>query len=288
MADPSRRDPPISFQRVDDPRPLRNRLHVDVVRAPEAVAEAKTALGCEAYGVFGLTLADGDGNEIDLVPGDEFPEEAGATDWRVLFGAMAFYRTNSPVRAAELATLVAQLADQAGVPLLVDLRPDGVTIDSGKDQWEDEAQPAGTSFADLAGRIQAAARDLALDADPSRLRFLQLGIDALDGPAVREFWMATLGYRADPRPHLTEIFDPRRLDPVILFQDLDASDEARRRQPNRIRLELVVPSDQARARIDVATAAGGRILASSAERCSLVDPEGNQLDIITEPIGGDG
>ena len=35
---------------------------------------------------------------------------------------------------------------------MVDLRPDGVTIDSGKDQWEDGEGSATSRFVDLAGR----------------------------------------------------------------------------------------------------------------------------------------
>ena len=35
---------------------------------------------------------------------------------------------------------------------------------------------------------------MGLTADPSRLRFVQIGIDAVDIPAVRAFWRAVLGY----------------------------------------------------------------------------------------------
>ncbi|MGY4766305.1 VOC family protein [Kribbella sp. CWNU-51] len=277
LADALRRDPPISFHRLDRPRPLRNRIHFDVSRSPEAVDAVKTALGTQAYGAWQLTLADTEGNEVDLVPGGELAEGPETADWQVVFGAMTFYPTSSPMQAAALATAVAGLADDAGVPLLVDLRPDGVTIDSGKDLWEDDVP----RFAALAGRVQAAAHDLALAADPSRLRFVQFGIDAVDVPAVRDFWTTLLGYQHDPRPNVSDIYDPRRLNPVIIFQQMDAADEERRRQRNRIHFDLVVPDDQAQARIDAAVAAGGRILAEPAQgRCTLADPEGNEVDIV--------
>ncbi len=280
LGDALRRDPPVSFHRQDPPRPLRNRIHVDVVRGSEAVEAARAVVGQEAYGVYELTLADAEGNEVDLVPGGELSKRPETADWRVLFGAMTFYPTSSPVQAAELATTVARLADDAGVPLLVDLRPDGVTIDGGKDQWEEDE----AGFAALAGRIQTAAHDLGLSADPTRLRFVQLGIDAVDVRAVRSFWTTVLGYQPDPRTHLSDIYDPRRLNPVIFFQQLDASDEERRRQRNRIHFDLVVPDDQAQARIDLAVAAGGRILAEpTLGRCTLADPEGNEVDIVTSP-----
>ena len=280
LGDALRRDPPISFHRQDAPRPLRNRIHVDVGRPPEAVDAVKAAIGHEAYGVYQLTLADAEGNEVDLVPGGELSEGPETADWRVPFGAMTFYPTASPAQAAKLATAVAGLADDAGVPLLVDLRPDGVTIDSGKDQWEEDE----AGFAALASRIQTAAHDLRLSADPTRLRFVQLGIDAVDVPAVRAFWTTLLGYQHDPRPGLTDIYDPRRLNPVIIFQQMDASEQERRRQRNRIHLDLVVPSDQAQARIDTAVAAGGRILTEPTPgRRTLADPEGNEVDIVTHP-----
>jgi hypothetical protein len=273
LVDPLRRDPAISFRPQDPPRLLRNRLHVDVVRTPEAVEAVRTPVGREPYGAYGLTLADAEGNEVDLVPGDALSEGPETADWRVLFGAMTFYPTATSVQAAELATAMAALADSAGWPLLIDLRPEGVAIDTGKDQWEnDEA-----AFTALAAQIQTAAHDLGLTAAPARLRFVQFGIDAVDIPAVRTFWMTVLGYHQDPREFLTDIYDPRRLNPVILFQQLDPSDP-RRHQRDRIHLELLLPQEQVQARITAAVAAGGRLLPDSS---TVADPEGNEVSFLT-------
>jgi hypothetical protein len=135
---------------------------------------------------------------------------------------------------------------------------------------------------DLAGRVQTAARDLGFSADLTRPRFVQLGIDAVDVPAVRAFWASVLGYQYDPRAFVTDIYDPRRLNPVLFFQPMDASETARRQHRNRIHIDLFVPHDLAQARIDAAVAAGGRIAAENApNRRTLVDPEGNELDIVT-------
>ncbi|GAA3438796.1 VOC family protein [Kutzneria kofuensis] len=267
LVDPLRRDPGIWFQRQDHPRPLRNRLHVDVAR-PDALA-ATPAGQQRRRNEFYATLADAEGNEADIIPADPLGE---AEDWRVLFGAMAFYPTESP---AELVEAVADLADEAGLPLLVDLRPGGVTIDTGKDRWTDKR------FPDLARRIQRAARDLGLTADPARLRFVQFGIDAVDVPQVRDFWRAVLGYDCDPRPGVTDIYDPRRLNPPIFFQPMDESEHARRRQRNRMHLDLFVPDDRAHARVEAGLAAGGRIVHDKRAPFwwTLADPEGNELDI---------
>jgi pterin-4a-carbinolamine dehydratase len=283
LGDGMRRDPAIWFQQQDQPRPLRNRIHVDVglphVRALERVAAVKAAGGREAYaGDYYATLADAEGNEADvvpLVPVDELGEGPEVADWRVLFGAMTFYPTALPLQAVEMAAGVAALADDAGLPLLVDLRAEGITIDTGKDHWEDER------FGDLARRIQAAARGMALTADTTRLRFVQIGIDAVDIPAVRAFWRAVLGYDFDPRPEVTDIYDPRRLNLPIFFQQMAASEEARREQRNRIHVDVFVPDDHASARIDSALAAGGRIVYKdeAPEWWTLADPEGNEVDI---------
>ena len=279
LGDRLRRDPSVSF-RQGRPRPVRDRFHVDVVRPPDAVQAARAAVGREPFGVYGLTLADADGNEVDLVPGDRLSEGPETADWQVVFGAMTFYPVASPARAGEFASAVAELADEAGLPLLVDLRPDGVTIDSGKDQWEEDF--GGKRFVDLAGRIQTAAHELGLSADLTRLCFVQLCVDAVDVTAVRAFWTSVLGYRHDPRTFVTDIYDPRRLDPVVMFQEIDPADPARREHRNRVHIELFVPHDQAEARIGAAVAAGGRIAAHNAsDRRTLLDPEGNELTIVT-------
>lgn len=283
LGDPSRRDPVVSF-RPGPPRPPRDRIHVDVVRAPDAVAAARAAVGQEPFGAYGVALADADGNEVDLVPGDRLPDGPDTADWQVLFGAMVSYVVDAPVRAADLVSAVAGLADDAGLPLMLDVRPESVTIDSGKDQWEAGGDAVANRFVELAGRIQTAARGLGFAADVTRPRFVQVGLDAVDVPAVRAFWASVLGYRYDPREFVTDIVDPRRLDPVVFFQSMDAPDPQRRRHRNRVRVELFVPYDRADARVDAAVAAGGRIVAGNGPgRRTVVDPEGNEVDIVAGP-----
>ena len=227
---------------------------------------------------YHAAIADIDGNEVDVVPlqpdGDltDAPERA---DWRVLFSAMVHYPTDDAAIAAEFAAAAAAIADDAGVELLIDLRPSGVTVDSGKDRWEDER------FADLAARVQSAARGLGLRADPAPLRFVQVGIDAVDVPRVREFWRALLGYELDVRPGITDIFDPRQISVPLFFQPMSADETERRAQRNRTHIDVFVPDDQAEARIAAAVAAGGRVVydAEAPEWWTIADPEGNEVDI---------
>ncbi|MFB6724204.1 VOC family protein [Kribbella sp. NPDC056345] len=273
LVDPLHRDPDISVLPTDDVRPLRNRFHVDVVR-PSAVVE--TVRGDrKPTGAWGVMLPDSEGNELDLVPQDSLSPEA--SDWQTLFAAMTFYPTASAAQAVQLVTAVAQLADAAGIPLGLDIRADGVVLDHGKDKWEE----AGEAFVELATRIQTAAHDLGLTAKTDELRFVQLGLDAVDVPAVQAFWATVLGYTPDPRVEVGEIYDPRRLNPGFIFQQLDASETERRQQRNRIRLELDIAHDQLPARVAQALQAGGQIRAEQPGRCSLTDPEGNELDLVT-------
>lgn len=294
LADPAGRDPNFSLAQVAAPRPLRNRIHIDSVRPAEAVeaAEATVGPGQEPYGV---RRADADGNEVDLLPGGGLTDLDSTTDWRSIFAAMVHYPVPSPVTAAELVTAVAGLVDRAGVPLLVDVGPQGVTIDSGKDQFEDDEGSVPQRCAELAAEVQSAARDLGFSATTAPLRFVQVGIDAVDIAAVRTFWAAALGYREDPRGGVTDLYDPRRLNPVVFFQNLDREDTERRAQRNRVRIELVVPSDEVRGRVQTALDAGGSLRTAEtgrtagtarteeARRWSINDPEGNELDLIVVP-----
>lgn len=278
LADPLWRDPAIRIRHLTEPRPLRNRIHLDVVRPAAAVEQASVG---EAFGPFGVCHADADGNEVDLVPGDVLGERIGTADWQTVFSAMACYRTTSPLQQRELAAAAATLADDAGFPLLIDLRPGLVIIDSGKDQWVDDAHGLELDFTDLAANLQTAARELGVTADPGLPRFVQLFLDAADVAAVRAFWVAALGYSPDRRTWNTDIYDPRRLNPVLVFQEIDASETERRRQRNRIHFELAVPSDLAQTRLATTVAAGGRLLEESEDRWRVADPEGNEMVIVS-------
>ncbi|ADB34563.1 hypothetical protein Kfla_5557 [Kribbella flavida DSM 17836] len=278
LVDRLRRDPALRIRQSTEPRPLRNRIHLDVVRPAAAVEQASPG---EASGPYGVCHADPDGNEVDLVPGATLGEGTGTADWQAVFSAMACYRVTSPMQQRELAAAAAALAEDTGFPLMVDLRPGLVIIDSGKDQWEADAHGLELDFTDLAGELQTAARELGATADPGLPRFVQLFLDAADVAAVRAFWVAALGYAEDRRAGASDIHDPRRLTPVLVFQELDASETERRRQRNRIHVELAVPPDLVQSRLAATVAAGGRLVDESEGRRRIADPEGNELVIVS-------
>jgi hypothetical protein len=194
---------------------------------------------------------------------------------------MVCYRTTSPAQQRDLIAAVAALADDSGFPLLVDLRPGLVIIDSGKDQSDQDAHGLDLDFNDLAAHVQTVARGLGAAADPGLARFVQLFMDAADVAAVRAFWVAALGYVNDRRAGVTDIIDPRRLNPVLVFQELDASETGRRGQRNRIHFELAVPPELVQTRLATIVAAGGRLLAESENRWRVADPESNEMIIVS-------
>jgi 4a-hydroxytetrahydrobiopterin dehydratase len=192
----------------------------------------------------------------------EFHDADGVEDWRALAdGARACFRTGSFAAGARFVHALADLDDGPDV----DLRRDEVTVTlAGFDP-------------DLARRISAVARELDIEADPSAVQDVQLTIDALVRPEVMAFWRALLGYQ-DREDSAEDLIDPCRRGPSIWFQQLDAP----RPQRNRIHIDVWVPHDQARARIDAAIAAGGTVVRDRAPRwVVLADPEGNEACVAT-------
>lgn len=132
---------------------------------------------------------------------------------------------------------------------------------------------------DLAAAISAVVPTQPGDPAPQNL---EIAIDALDIASVRPFWKAVTGYVDEPGPSdLPEgaLIDPLRRGPAIWFQQMDEP----RLQRNRIHLDVDVPPETARTRIDEAMAAGGRLVsdADAPAWWVLADPEGNEACICT-------
>jgi 4a-hydroxytetrahydrobiopterin dehydratase len=75
VVDPLSRGPWVTFQQMDAPRPQRNRVHIDVSvprdQAERRIAAALAAGGhmvTEAFAPHWWTLADSEGNEVDIAP----------------------------------------------------------------------------------------------------------------------------------------------------------------------------------------------------------------------------
>jgi 4a-hydroxytetrahydrobiopterin dehydratase len=205
------------------------------------------------------------------------PSRFHQVDWRVMaYAACTHFRTGSLKEGVALAAAISRLAEASGRHPDIDLRADGVTVRL-------KVNEAGELSADdtvLAGEISDAGRELGIPVELAGLQQFQIAIDALVIPDVMPFWAAVLGYRQ----MFDVLVDPHAEGPTFWFQQMDAA----RPQRNRIHIDLYLPEDQARARIDAAVAAGGRIVndAHAPEWWTLSDPEGNEVDVAPWPDAG--
>lgn len=208
---------------------------------------------------------------VDRISDAEFSAAEGVEDWRALFwGVKALYETGDFATGARLVAAIAEEADALGHAPLVDLRPDTVTV---------QLITVGVGLSDLdlelARRISRVAADLGITADPSAVQQVQVAFDVTDRPAVMDFWRAALGYVPVGDADLVQ---PNLIGPAFWFQDKQYVPPR-----NRIHIDVSVPHDQAEARVDAVLNAGGRMLGDryAPESWSLIDPEGNVVDIAT-------
>jgi 4a-hydroxytetrahydrobiopterin dehydratase len=206
--------------------------------------------------------------------GSVLPSRFHEVGWRVLAYAIATrFRTGSLAEGAALADAICELAGDTIREPDVDLRPRCVSVRLRRDASGElsEAELA------LAGEISEAARALGVPVDLTGVQSYQIAIDALVITDVMPFWAAVLGYE-----HFTDsLIDSDSVGPTVWFQQMDVE----RPQRNRIHIDLYVPEDQAKARVDAAVAAGGRVVndANAPGWWTLADPEGNEVDVAPWP-----
>lgn len=200
----------------------------------------------------------------------QFLDAEGTEDWRAVSGVSTFYPTASFRRGAELASRISDLAEVGNRRLDVDLRYEGVVVSLshhcsfliGRD-------------VEVARQVSAAARDLGLHADPSRLQHLGFMLHPRVNAAVMPFWQAVLGYQPmGPE----DVVDPLRRLTYFQFWEEDEAPEA---APDRMRfhVDIIVPHDDAEARVKAALAAGGRLVKEYPFWWTLADAEGNIVDV---------
>lgn len=259
--------------------PARDVVHLDVARpgVEEAIAAVEAVTGRAAAGPYGVGHVDADGHPVDLLGDGPLADDPRVSDWRTLFSAMVAYR-GSRTGLASLAEVARAEARRQAVPLRVDLTPDLLVLDGGKDRWELPDGGTDPRFVAVAARVQDAAREGGLTPDPTALRFVQIGIDAVDVETTRAFWAAALDLRADPRPGLTDLLDPCDRLPVLIFQPIEDPGEPR---GARVRLEVELPEGSVDERVRAALEAGGRRLEDGPDGAIvLADPGGVRLVIV--------
>ncbi len=209
-------------------------------------------------------------------------EAVSGLGWRLVLGELRTeVLTGSLPLAADVAARAAAVPGADG-HLRMDVRADRVIL---------SVQTAAIGWVtphdvELARQISAAVqgdfrRPTESAATPRATQALEIGIDAMDIPAIRPFWKAVLGYRDEPGRSgpVNGLVDPLGEGPAVWFQQMDAP----RPQRNRIHLDVNVPDDEAPGRIEATIAAGGKLTydAEAPAFWVLADPEGNEACICT-------
>ena len=198
----------------------------------------------------------------------------GLADWRYsLASIVATFRAGSFPAATQFAAAVADLAEQHDHHPDIDIRYPGRVVVR---VTTHAVEALTTRDTELAAAISALAAEQQLVPEPHAAELVELAIDALDIDAVRPFWQAVLGYRADSGGNLV---DPLGRGPAVWFQQIDAP----RPQRNRIHVDITVAHDTAEERVAAALAAGGTLVSDAAARAFwvLADAEGNEACICT-------
>jgi len=210
-------------------------------------------------------------SESEWISAAEFHRAPGVSDWRVTgTGPQAVFTATSLSHAADLVAPVVGAGERFGVLPDVDVRPEGVVVRI--PYRGPEGIP--TAAAEFAAAVSRAAAQLLLTPDPSRAQSIGNYVAQHSHADVRPFFTAALGY--EPFGD-TDAVDPLRCGPQLAFNPINGDSPAR----GRTHFDVFVPADQARARVDAALAAGGRLADDShaPDWWSLASPDNHGVDI---------
>ena len=207
----------------------------------------------------------------DRISAAEFHRAPGVSDWRVTgTGPQAVFTATSLSHAANLVAPIVAAADRFGVLPDIDVRPEAVVVRI-PDRSFEGIPAAAVGFA---AAVSESAADLSMTADPSLAQSIGIYVAQHSQADVRPFFMAALGY--DPLGD-TDAVDPLRCGPQLAFNPITGDTAAR----GRTHFDVFVPADQAKARVDAALAAGGRLADDKYAPAwwSLASPENHGVDI---------
>ena len=197
-----------------------------------------------------------------------FHELLGPSDWRVTSrGAEALYRGESLAQLAEFVPEIVAAAEACDVAPDVDLRPTAIAVRVGFDGM---TLPAGV--VEFATTVSAAA--VRLRPDPGAIQAVDVFVAQHEDADTRPFWAAVLGYVEQGD---ADAVDPLRRGPGIAVNPIGNGKRGR----GRTHLDVHLPAEAARARVDAALAAGGRLVDDSHAPAwwTLASPDNHGVDI---------
>lgn len=200
-------------------------------------------------------------------------EQAGLTDWRLLYRALQTrYRTDGFAAGLSLVNAIGAVAEEMDHHPDLDLRWGHLNVRV----WSHDVRGVTGRDVRLARRITELAAAAGVRAVPEELSAVEIALDTPDMTAVRPFWAALLAMSSSVEDD--ELRDDDADLPRLWFQ---ASGAEEPRQ--RFHLDVMVPVDQARARIDAALEAGGRVVSDDHAPSYVVleDVDGNRACVCT-------
>ena len=197
-------------------------------------------------------------------------EAAGLPDWRPMLQALhARFRTGNFATGLRMANLIGEAAEEANHHPDLDLQYPRLDVRL----FSHDVFGVTQRDIALARRISEAAAEVGATADPSGVSAMELALDTPDHKRIKPFWMAVLGYRDNP-----EADDEVRGDdagmPTLWFQ-ASGSEEPRQ----RFHIDIRVPKELQRQRIEAAVAAGGQVVDEASTFTVLADADGNKVCI---------
>ncbi|MFP5322030.1 MAG: VOC family protein [Acidimicrobiia bacterium] len=210
----------------------------------------------------------------EAITPEEIDRLEGLDDWRVVLSSLqATFRAPAFPAAGRLISAIADAAEAA------DHHPDVALTYPGRVRVSLTTHAIGglsTHDVDLARHVSQLAADAGATAEPAEPQAVELAIDTMDADRIRPFWAAVLDYREQADGSLA---DPRGWGAPVWFQQMDEP----RTERNRFHVDVSVPHDQARARIDAALGAGGTLVTDRWARSFwvLADADGNEACVCT-------
>lgn len=220
-----------------------------------------------------------------MLPGEKIAQ-AGLRDWRKLAqGIHARFLVADFAAAGRFVTAVGESGDALGHHPRVRIGAGHVDMELVTDDaiYRDDD---GTEYVvewvtqqdiDVARRISEIADDQGLRAQPESVSEMELGLDVSSSASVAPVWAALLAGTPEAQglgSPSDEVRDPSVRVPNLWFDDSGSGEGS----GQRFHVEVYVPAEVVRSRIDAALAAGGTIVddSNSPGLTVIADPEGNR------------
>lgn len=200
----------------------------------------------------------------------------GLDDWVVLHGGpAAVFRVGSLAEAARLAQALADLPGLEGSAARLTLGDADLSVRLTRELWHIES-----GHVDLARAISAVAQKHGAVADRSAVQEVQPAVSARPEAVDLALWRAVLG---DQEMAPDNGVDPLGQSSTVWMQELDPAKPLR----HAMHVDVSLACEAARARLDAALTAGGRVADDDEARGTwiLSDRAGNRVCIASWPDG---